>query len=125
MNEQCGSDAAVRRWPLHPRPHTYETLAGYVRRLADQYGVGYGTFCLRALGIPVADTDARSFGSPAPEVLWRLSAGTGVPVERFEQMTFAHTWQRLMEELDACMATPEGRAWVERVTGRPLLSRNS
>jgi hypothetical protein len=121
----CGEDAQPRRWPLHPRPYAYETLAWYVPRLAAQYGVGYRTFCLHALGIPLADTEARSFGSPAPEVLWRLSAGTGIPVERFEQMTFAHTWQRLLEELDACIATPEGRAWVERVTARPLLSRNS
>jgi TniQ len=120
----CVEDAPRRRWPLHPRPFPYETLAWYVRRLADQYGVGYGTFCLRALGIPVADGEARSFGRPAPEVLWRLSTGTGMPVERLEQMTLAHLWQRLSKELDACMATAEGRAWVEQVTGT-LLSRNS
>lgn len=120
----CVEDALQRRWPLHPRPYTYETLVGYVRRLADQYGVGYGTFCLRALGIPSADGEARSFGNPAPEVLLRLSAGTGIPVERLEQMTLAHIWHGLIEELDACTATPQGRVWVEQMTGT-LLSQNS
>jgi len=120
---RCGNDT-LRRWPLHPRPYACETLALYVRRLAAQYGMGYGTFCLRALGIPIADGEARSFSSPAPEVLTRLSAGTGIPVAHLEQMTLARTWQGLLTELDACMATPEGRAWVEQMTGT-LLSRNS
>ncbi len=121
---QCGKDAPRRRWPVHPRPYAYETLAFYVRRLADQYGVRYETFCLRALGIPIADGEARSFGNPAPEVLWRLSAGTGIPVAQLEQMTLAHIWHRLITELETCTATPEGRAWVEQMTGRPL-SQNS
>ena len=121
---QCGEGAPRRRWPLHPCPYPYETLAWYVRRLADQYGVGYATFCWHALGIPVADGEARSFDSPAPEVLWRLSAGTGIPVAQFEQMTVACTWQRLIKEVEACIATPEGRAWVEQLTGRRL-SQNS
>jgi hypothetical protein len=109
---------------VHPHPYAYETLALYVRRLAAQYGVGYGTFCVRALGIPVTDGEARSFSSPAPEVLGRLSAGTGIPVAHLEQMTVARVWQGLIEEFDACMATPEGRAWVAQVTDR-LLSQNS
>jgi len=120
---RCGNDT-LRRWPLHPRPYAYETLALYVHRLAAQYGVGDGTFCLRALGIPSADGEARLFGSPAPEVLLRLSTGTGIPVERLEQMTLAHIWHGLIEELDACTATPEGRVWVEQMTGT-LLSRHS
>jgi hypothetical protein len=49
-----------------------------------------------------------------------LSAGTGIPVERLEQMTPARLRQRLIQEVEAWMAAPEGQAWVDQVTGTPL-----
>lgn len=88
-----------RRWPLHPQPYSSETLEPYVRRLARCYGVRYETFCLRALGIPIDDSGVRQFKEPTPELLRRLSDGTGVPVEQLEQMTWWCVWIRLQDEM--------------------------
>ena len=113
-----------RRWPLHPKPRAHETLEQYVRRLAEDYGACYDTFCLHALGIPRHDRQARWFREPTPDRLQRLSDGTGVPVERLEQMTWSHVWTRLLAELRQFAATPEGEAELERRIGRRL-SQNS
>ncbi|MFT4060142.1 MAG: TniQ family protein [Legionella sp.] len=86
------------RWPLHPKPRPYETLEKYVRRLAECYGVGYENFCLRALNISSNDSKARQFREPTPELLQRLSHGTGIAIEVLEQMTLECIWDRLMKE---------------------------
>lgn len=96
-----------RRWPLHPKPYSYETLERYVRRLAECYGVSYQTFCLRALGIPIADSQSRRFREPSPELLQRLSHGSGLAIEVLKQMTLDCIWARQMEELPKCMETIE------------------
>ncbi len=95
-----------------------------MRRLAECYRARYETFCLRALGIPIADRQARSLREPARAVLQRLSDETGIPVEQLEQMTFARSWDRLMDELRRLAATPEGRAALERFLGQRM-SHNS
>ena len=112
------------RWPLHPQPYSYETLGQYARRLAECYGASYENFCLRALGIPTVDSQARRFKEPAPEVLQRLSQGTGVPVEQLEQMTWWRIWARLLDEMHQYAATPEGQAEIERISNQ-WLSQNS
>lgn len=106
------------RWPLHPKPRPYETLEQYTRRLAKCYGVRYEYFCLRALSIPLADSQARRFTEPASGVLERLSAGTGVPIEQLEHMTLGQVWARLMDEINQLLSTSEG-AEFERWTGPP------
>ena len=88
------------RWPLHPRPRSYERLEWYVRRLAETYGVRYETFCLRVLGIPLKDSVARGFISPTPETLRRLSAGTGLTMEALADMTPTRVWARSVKELE-------------------------
>jgi hypothetical protein len=119
------SGATLRqRWPLHPKPHPYETLERYVRRIAQCYGVSYGRFCLLALGIPIGDSYARRFKKPAPEVLRRLSDGTGVSIGLLEEMDLPRIWGRLMEEMARYAATPEGRAEIERYSSKRL-SQNS
>lgn len=87
------------RWPLHPKPYSHETLERYVRRLAECYYVSHTTFCFRALGIPVEDGESRRFQKPTPELLQRLSNGSGIAVDVLEQMTLERIWARLMEEL--------------------------
>lgn len=109
-----------RRWPLHPKPRAYETLERYVRRLAEGYGIHYDSFCLHALGIPRRDCQARWFREPAPDLLQRLSDGTGVPVAHLEQMILANVWARLLDALRQFAATPEGEAELARVAGRRL-----
>ena len=111
LNGNCGKrDTVQTRWPLHPKPRPRETLEEYVRRLADCYGARYPYFCLRALGIPANDCQARLFDEPTPELLRRLSDGTGVSVGHLEQMTFTRVWSRLINEIDRYAATPEGQA---------------
>jgi hypothetical protein len=112
------------RWPLHPKPHSHEILERYVRRLAECYGSRYEHFCHRALGIPIGDSQARRFQEPAPELLRRLSDGTGIPVAVLEKMTLQHVWDQLMDEMRIYAATPEGKADLERITNR-WLSQNS
>jgi hypothetical protein len=110
-----------KRWPLHPKPHDAETLEHYVRRLAECYGVRYELFCLRALGIPVADSRARQFQAPTPELLQRLSTGTGISVELLEQMTWRRVWDRLMDKVRQYVETAEGKAALELVANRRLV----
>lgn len=101
------------RWPLHPKPHSYETVEQYVRRLAACYGSRYEHFCLRALGISTDDSQARQFKEPTPELLRRLSDGTGISVGQLEQMTLSRIWNRLMDEMRQYSETPEGQAKLE------------
>ncbi len=96
-----------RRWPLHPKPRSYETLERYVRRLAECYSVSHKTFCLRALGIPIEDNEARQFYKPTKEVLQRLSDGSGIAIDVLEQMTFERLWNRQMEKLAECITVIE------------------
>jgi hypothetical protein len=111
-------------WPLHPQPYSGETLERYVRRLAECYGLRYETFCLHALGIPSADSEARWFKKPTQELLRRLSDGTTVPVEQLEQMTLQRVWDRLVEEMHQYTETDEGRAELERIS-KQWLSQKS
>jgi hypothetical protein len=96
-----------KRWPLHPKPYSYETLERYVRRLAECYCARYEHFCLHALGIAADDSQARRFQEPTPELLQRLSDGTGIPVGLLEQMTLLRIWERLMNEMRQYAETPE------------------
>ena len=113
----------MQRWPLHPRPRSYERLEWYVRRLAETYGVRYETFCLRVLGIPLKDSEARGFISPTPETLRRLSAGTGLTMEALADMTPTRVWARSVKELEDFIATPEGRAWSDAFLKNTIFGR--
>ena len=86
--------------------------------LAGCYGFRYETFCLHALGIPIADAQARRFKDAGPPLLQRLSEGTGVAVSQLEGMTQERVWRRLITEIEAMAATPEGKADLERVFNR-------
>jgi len=106
-------------WPLHPRPWEGESLSGYVRRLAETYDISFDLFCRDAIEIRPHHLD-----DPPLETLELLSAGTGIPIERFEDMTPERLWARLAEETRRFLATPEGKAAFERMQPR-LPSRNS
>jgi hypothetical protein len=114
-----------KRWPLHPKPRSYETLEWYTRRLAECYGVRYESFCLRALSIPITDGEARRFREPTPELLRRLSDGTGIPVVQLEQMTFQRTLNRMLEELGRFAETPDGRAWLEKLSAKRFFENST
>lgn len=85
------------RWPLHPAPGDYELLPRWIRRLADAYGVSVAIFSKHALGIP-PDQVYKLTNDPTEDVLARLEAGTGIPVERLREMTYAKIWNWLIGE---------------------------
>ena len=108
----------MRRWPLHPQPSTWEPLGAYVRRLADAYGTRLETFGRRALGIE--PEIVRNLDRVPRRVLERLSAGTGVSLERLEGMRSDRLWTRLVEEIERLLATEDGREALARF--RPMAS---
>jgi hypothetical protein len=112
----------LARWPLHPQPHAYESLNTYARRLAEAYEVRLETFGRRALGIEAEV--ARDLNRAPRPVLERLSAGTGVSLDRLESMRGDRLWARLVDELGRILATDEGRKVLARFQAT-VLSRNS
>ena len=108
----------TRRWPLHPTPWKHQALFGYVRDLAETYGVSLDLFCRQALGLAPHHLD-----DPSAEALARLSAGVGILVEQLEEMRPPRVWARLAEEARQFLETPEGRAAYERMRAG-LSSRN-
>jgi hypothetical protein len=88
-----GDAADDRRWPLHPRPFDWEDLETWVRRIAETYGVSYDALLLNALGHKGGG--ARDLDHAPVQVLARLSAGTGVPIEQLLTMTTGRVLFRL------------------------------
>jgi hypothetical protein len=101
----------ARRWPLHPRPSEWEDLETWVRRIAGAYGVSYDAFLLNVLDH--TGRGARDLNRAPDEVLARLSAGTGVPIERLSDMTTSAVMRRLVSRTRELLGTPEGRAVLD------------
>ena len=108
-----------RRWPLHPQPGEWEGLEAYVRRLAQAYGVSYDAFLQHALGR--SGPAARDLDELPPEFLARLSAGTGVPVERLRAMMGWSVMVRLVHRARDWLDTCEGQEAI--IAMRIMLSR--
>jgi hypothetical protein len=112
-----------RRWPLHPQPRNWEGLENWVRRIAAAYGVSYDAFLKHALGR--TGCGARDLDRISDAELARLSAGTGVPVERMREMNSALIQARIdvlrIDVLRDGPLTEEGRAAREEL--RVTLSR--
>lgn len=104
-------------WPLYPPPRGSDSLRQYVERLARAYGVTFEHFCFTALGIAHRDYQARLFTSPTDEVLQRLSVGLGMSMD--EMRSFPNRQRRhlaqVYAELEAWIATPEGRLKFEQM----------
>ena len=83
-----------RPWPLHPRPSEWEDLETWVRRIAEAYGVSYDAFLLNALDH--TGSGARDLDHAPISVLARLSAGTGISIERLRDMTTQRIMARMV-----------------------------
>lgn len=98
---------AAGRWPLHPMPREYEILSPWIRRLARAYGVTDRVFYKHALGCPAGEPMEMN-AYPPTDVLERLEAGTGVPIERLRDMTTDRMMARTIAELrQVVMTGPE------------------
>jgi hypothetical protein len=101
-----------RPWPLHPRPSEWEDLETWVRQIAEAYGVSYDAFLLNALGHK--GSGARDLDHAPIQVLARLSAGTGIPINRLREMST----QRVMR----CMGQwPRGKRRTSAGSGSARL----
>jgi hypothetical protein len=85
--------APDRLWPLHPQPSEREDLETWVRRIAEVYGVSYDAFLLNALDHK--GSGARDLDHAPIQVFARLSAGTGIPIERLRDMSTQRVMRRL------------------------------
>lgn len=72
------------------------------------YGVSYDAFLLNALGH--AGCGARDLNRAPIGVLAKLSAGTGVPIERLCDMTTSQVMRRMVQKTQAWLETAEGQA---------------
>jgi len=102
-----------RRWPLHPQPSEWEDLETWVRRIANMYGVSYDAFLLNALGH--TGRGARDLDHAPVNVFTKLSAGTGVSIERLIAMTSSRVLARLFHRTQELHETPEGQAVIDRL----------
>jgi hypothetical protein len=96
-----------RRWPLHPPPSEWEDLETWVRRIAEAYGVSYDAFLLNALDH--TGRGARDLNKAPDGVIARLSIGTGVSIERLQDMTSSRIMARLVSRAHELLETPEGQ----------------
>ncbi len=98
----------MKRWPLHPKPNTYEWLDCYVRRLAGCYGVSYECFLRKALNMSMLELqEYKVTHLLSPIALQLLSNGTGVRVRRLKLMTPSNVWKRLMRNIERTMTPDE------------------
>jgi hypothetical protein len=85
----------VRRWPLHPVPVEGEAITSWIRRIANEYGIGWDILLHRTFGwpgTPYVDAD-----SEIPQrVVQGLSVKTGIPASNIRLMTLPGQWERLL-----------------------------
>ncbi|WP_150297528.1 hypothetical protein [Salipiger aestuarii] len=87
----------------------------YVQSLTRLYSVPFESFCYYALKIAHTDEEARSFTHPTEDVLEHLSVGLGIPIDELRgfEARRRRNVARLYAELEAWIATPEGRQRYE------------
>jgi hypothetical protein len=89
----------IRRWPLHPIPVEGEAITSWIRRIANEYGIGWDVLLHRTFGWP--DTPYVDADLQIPQrVIQRLSTKTGVPAPNIRLMTLGGQWERLLSVAD-------------------------
>ncbi len=82
-------------------------LENWVRRIAEAYGLSYDTFLKHALGR--VGRGARDLEGITEGELARLSAGTGMPVERLQEMNSGAMMARVNEHMQGWLVSEDGR----------------
>lgn len=88
-------------------------MENWVRRIAQAYGVSYDAFLKHALGR--TGRGARDLDDITDTELTRLSAGTGVPVERLREMNAAAIMRRVNEQIQGWLLSESGREALEEL----------
>ena len=94
-------------------------MENWVRRIAQAYGVSYDAFLKHALGR--TGRGARDLEDITDGELERLSTGTGVSVERLQEMNAAAMMRRVNERVQGWLLSENGREALEEL--RATLSR--
>ena len=84
-----------------------------MRRIAQAYGVSYDAFLKHALGR--TRRGARDLDDITDTQLTRLSAGTGVSVERLREMNAAAMMRRVNEQIQGWLLSESGREALEEL----------
>jgi hypothetical protein len=88
-------------------------LENWVRRIAEAYEVSYDAFVKHALGR--AGRGARDLERITDGELARLSAGTGVPVARLQEMNAGVMMSRVNERMQGWLLSEDGREALEEL----------
>jgi hypothetical protein len=88
-------------------------MENWVRRIAQAYGVSYDAFLKHALGR--TGRGARDLTDITDTELTRLSAGTGVSVERLREMSVAAIMWRVNEQIQGWLLSESGREALEEL----------
>ena len=91
-----------------------------MRRIAEAYGVSYDAFLLNALNH--TGHGARDLNQAPEGVIAKLSAGTGISIERLQDMTSARIMGRLVSRARELLETPEGQTILDNLNA--MGSRN-
>jgi len=94
-------------------------MENWVCRLAQAYGVSYDAFLKHALGR--TGRGARNLEDITDGELKRLSTGTGVSVDRLQEMNAAAMMRRVNEHVQGWLLSETGREALEEL--RATLSR--
>lgn len=91
-----------KKWPLRPKPRSYQLLYRWIEELAEIYGVSYQTFCKNALGL--SPQEIGSLNTFLPErVLIILSNGTNIPIEDLRWRELHTSFKRLLQMCEKIM----------------------
>lgn len=88
-------------------------MENWVRRIAQAYGVSYDAFLKHALGR--TGRGARNLEDITEWELARLSTGTGVSVERLQEMNAAAMMRRVNERVQGWLLSENGREALEEL----------
>ena len=69
----------IKKWPLHPKPGTYELLYHWIETLAKIYGTSYRNFCKNVLELEAHEISNLRYSVPEKAIII-LANGTGIPV---------------------------------------------
>jgi hypothetical protein len=86
----------IKKWPLHPRPSTYELLSHWIETLAKIYGVSYSNFCKNVLGLEAYEISSLNRSIPEKAIII-LANGTGMPVNDLNKRDLDSTLEKLKQ----------------------------
>lgn len=89
----------IKKWPLHPKPHTYQLLNSWIERLAEIYGVSHRSFCKNVLGLESHEI-SRLRSSLPERVIFILANGTGISITDLSTRDLSGIFEKLKQAIE-------------------------